>query len=124
ASDTSGALGALGINGFFSGTTAENIDIDPALKADPRSFAASLGGVGEDTENAVRLADFLNRPLPSQDGQTLAQLYDKLVSDTAQGSAATKSANEGFRTFQRALEGQKLAVSGVNLDEEAIKMIS
>jgi flagellar hook-associated protein 1 FlgK len=124
ASDTSGALGALGLNGFFSGTTAQNIDIDPALKADPRRFAASLGGVGEDTENAVRLADFLNRPLPSQDGQTLAQLYDKLVSDTAQGSAATKSANEGFRTFQKALEGQKLAVSGVSLDEEAIKMIS
>ena len=54
----------------------------------------------------------------------MAQLYDRFVSDTAQGSAATKSANEGFRTFQKALEGQKLAVSGVSLDEEAIKMIS
>jgi flagellar hook-associated protein 1 FlgK len=42
----------------------------------------------------------------------------------AQGSASTKSATEGLRTFQRTLEGQHFAVSGVNLDEEAIKMIS
>jgi flagellar hook-associated protein 1 len=123
-SDTSGVLGALGLNSFFSGNDASNIDIDSALKADPRRFAASLGGVGEDTQNAVRLADFLNTPLTLQNGQSLAQLYDKLVSDTAQGSAATKSANEGFRTFQATLEGQNLAVTGVNMDEEAIKMIS
>jgi len=123
-SDTSGVLGALGLNTFFSGADAKDIDIDPTLRADPRRFAASLGGVGEDTQNAVRLADFLNTPIDAQNGLTLAQLYDKLVSDTAQGAAATKSATEGFRTFQRTLEGQKLAVSGVNLDEEAIRMIS
>jgi len=124
ASDTSGVLGALGLNSFFSGADAKDIDIDASLRADPRRFAASLGGVAEDTQNAVRLADFLNTPLDSQNGQTLAQLYDKMVSDTAQGAAATKSATEGFRTFQTTLEGQKLAVSGVNLDEEAIRMIS
>ena len=38
--------------------------------------------------------------------------------------AATQSATEGFRTFQKTLEGQKLAVSGVNMDEEAVNMIS
>lgn len=124
ASDSSGVLAALGINGFFSGNSAQDIEIDASLKADPRRFAASLGGVGEDTENAVRLANFLNTPLASQDGSTLAKLYDKLVGDIAQGSASTKSATEGFRTFQRTLEGQHFAVSGVNLDEEAIKMIS
>lgn len=124
ANDTSGVLGALGINTFFSGSEAKDINIDATLRADPRRFAASLGGVGEDSGNAEKLANFLNTPLASQDGQTLAQIYDKLVSDVAQGSAATKSATEGFRTFAQTLEGQKLAVSGVNLDEEAINMIS
>jgi flagellar hook-associated protein 1 FlgK len=124
ASDTSGVLSALGLNTFFSGSDASDIDIDATLRADPRRFAASLGGVGEDSKNAELLANFLNTPLATQNGQTLAQLYDKLVSDTAQGSAATKSATEGFRTFQQTLEGQKLAVSGVNLDEEAIQMIA
>jgi len=124
ASDTSGVLGALGLNSFFSGSSAKDIDIDPTLKADPRRFAASLGGVGEDAQNAALLANFLNTPLASQDGSTLAQVYDKMISDTAQGSASTKSATEGFLTFQQTLEGQRLAVSGVNLDEEAIDMIS
>ncbi|MFN0017554.1 MAG: flagellar hook-associated protein FlgK [Pirellulaceae bacterium] len=124
AADTSGVLGALGLNSFFSGSDARSIDIDATLQADPGRFAASLGGVGEDSQNAVRLADFLNTPLSSQNGRTLAQLYDKLISDTAQGSAASKSATEGFRSFQSMLEGQQLAVSGVNMDEEAVKMIS
>ena len=123
-SDTSGVLGALGLNSFFTGSSAQDIDIDATLRADPRRFAASLGGVGEDTANAELLADFLSTPLSAQNGLTLAQLYDKLVSDTAQGSAATRSATEGFRTFQKTLEGQSLAVSGVSLDEEAIRMIS
>ena len=124
ASDSSGVLAALGVNGFFSGSNAQDIEIDATLKADPRRFAASLGGVGEDTQNAVRLANFLHTPLSFQNGSTLAQLYDKLVSDTAQGSASTRSATEGFRTFKNTLEGQHFAVSGVNLDEEAIRMIS
>ena len=124
AGDTSGALAALGLNSFFSGSDASNIDIDATLKADPRRFAASLGGVGEDTQNALLLADFLQRPLSSQDGSTLAQIYDKLVSDTAQGSAGIKAATEGFRTYQKTIDAQRLAVTGVNLDEEAIRMIS
>ena len=31
---------------------------------------------------------------------------------------------EGFRAFEQTLEGQRLATSGVNLDEEAVKMIT
>jgi flagellar hook-associated protein 1 FlgK len=124
ASDSSGVLAALGLNSFFSGSDASDIDIEATLKADPRRFAASLGGVGEDTQNALLLADFLQQPLDSQDGSTLAQIYDKMVSDTAQGSASTKAATEGFRVYQKTLEAQHLAVTGVNLDEEAVRMIS
>ena len=31
---------------------------------------------------------------------------------------------EGFRTFHSTLEGQLLAIQGVNIDEEAIRMIT
>jgi flagellar hook-associated protein 1 FlgK len=124
AGDTSGTLAALGLNHFFSGSGAQDIGIAQALRADPRLFAASLGGTAEDSRNAERLADFLNLPLSSRDGLTLAQVYDKLASDITQGAAATRAATEGFRTFQQTLEGQALSITGVNLDEEAVKMIT
>ena len=66
----------------------------------------------------------MNLPLTSRGGLTLAQVYDQMASDVTQGAAATRAATDGFRTFQQTLEGQSLAITGVNLDEEAIKMIT
>ena len=124
ANDTSGTLAALGLNHYFSGTRAHDMGVAAALRSDPRLFAASLGGTAEDSRNAERLASFLSLPLSSQDGLTLAQVYDRMASNVTQGSATTRAATEGFRTFQQTLEGQALAITGVNLDEEAVKMIT
>lgn len=124
AGDTSGTLAALGLNHYFSGTGAQDIGVAQALRSDPRLFAASLGGTADDSRNAERLADFLSLPLASQDGLTLAQTYDRLASNVTQSAATTRAATEGFRTFQQTLEGQALSITGVNLDEEAVKMIT
>jgi flagellar hook-associated protein 1 FlgK len=123
ANDTSGALAALGINTFFTGNGASDLGVTASLRADPSRFAASTGGIGEDTGNAEKLAALLNTPLASEGNTTLAVLYDRMVGETTQGAALTKSIADGFKTFQTTLDGQRLAISGVNIDEEAIKMI-
>jgi flagellar hook-associated protein 1 FlgK len=124
AGDTSGVLAALGLNQFFTGTDARDIGVSQIVKDNPRLFSSSLTGVGEDTVVAGRLANLLTEPLSAQGGESLATLYDRMTSDIAQGSADTQSATEGYRVFQRTLEGQHLAISGVNLDEEAVRMIT
>lgn len=123
AGDTSGVLAALGINTFFTGTGADDVGINQAIRSDPKKFAVSSGGVGEDTQNGERLANLLTTPLATQGNQSLAALYDKMTGDVAQGAQIARSATEGFRHFQQTLEGQHLAISGVNLDEEAVRMI-
>ena len=123
ADDTSGVLAALGINTFFSGTTASDIGVSSVVRADAAKFAASGGGVGEDTSVAVKLADLLRTPLQSQGGAALATLYDRLTGEVTQGASVTKSVAEGFRTFQKTLEGQYLGITGVNIDEEAVRLI-
>jgi flagellar hook-associated protein 1 len=123
ASDTSGALAALGVNTFFSGSSAAGIGINSIVKNDPSTFAASSGGIAEDTNIAVQLANLLNTPLASLGGSNLAVQYDRVVGEVTQGASVTKSVAEGFRTFHGTLEGQLLAIQGVNIDEEAIRMI-
>jgi flagellar hook-associated protein 1 len=123
ADDTSGVLAALGLNTFFSGSGAQDIGISSVLKADASKLAVSRGGIGEDAENAELLATFLTTPLVSQDNVSLAVLYDRLTSSVAIGSQTTSAAAEGFRHFQQTLEAQHLSISGVNLDEEAVRMI-
>ncbi len=124
ANDTSGVLAALGLNTFFSGFSALSINVTAALKADPSKFAASRGGIAADTQNAVELADLADRGLAGRSGASIRSLYDRLASDLAQGSTIATSEAEGNRVFEETLRGQKLATSGVSLDEEAVKLMA
>ncbi len=45
--------------------------MNQALLADPAKFAASRGGIGADTDNAVDLAAFFDRGLESTGGTSL-----------------------------------------------------
>lgn len=122
--DTSGVLAALGINTFFSGSSAGDISINQAIAKDPAKFAASAGGIGEDTAMAVKMAAFIDRPLETANGQSLAFVYDRFTSKVTQASTVAQSVASGFRSFEHTLLGEKLAISGVSIDEEAIRMIS
>jgi flagellar hook-associated protein 1 FlgK len=122
--DTSGTLAALGINTFFTGTTASTLGVNKAVSSDPTKFAASRSGIGGNTANAVDLAGFLDRPLDSANGKSINSVYSAMVSQVTQGSSVAKAVAEGYRTFEGTLQGQQLAVSGVNLDEEAVSMMA
>lgn len=124
ANDTSGFLAALGINTFFTGSNAGNIGINPVVASDPSKFAASRGGIGADTQLAEELAGFGDKPLDDYGGLSLHELYDRMVAEVTQGSAIAKAEADSARTFENTLRGQKLAISGVNLDEEVVKLIA
>lgn len=122
--DTSGILAALGINTFFSGYTAQTLRVSTVIQNDPAKFAASQGGIGNDVDNATELAAFLDRPLAAENGASIGVLYDEMVAKVTQASASAQATLEGTSVFQQTLEAQKLAVSGVSLDEEAVDMIT
>jgi flagellar hook-associated protein 1 len=124
ANDTSGLLAALGINTFFSGYSARGLSVNEAIRDDPAKFAASRGGIGADTDNGVILADFLSRPIDTHNGESIGVIYDRMMGETAQGAAIARSVAEGDRVFESTLRGQKLATSGVSLDEEAVRLIA
>ncbi|REJ66873.1 MAG: flagellar hook-associated protein FlgK [Planctomycetota bacterium] len=124
ANDTSGLLAALGLNTFFEGDSARTIGIRQELIDDARLLAASGGGIGEDTDNAVLLADFANRELDSANGSSVDSLYRNLSSSVTQATAVARSIAEGDQVFMQSLESQRFATSGVNLDDEIVRMIS
>ena len=121
--DTSGVLAALGINTFFTGATAATLGINQTVQSDASKFAAAQTGVGVDTQNALRLVALHDADLSSLGGLSIVGIYDSLVNDTAQGSTVAESIADGFEVFEQTLEASAQAVSGVNLDEEAIDMI-
>jgi flagellar hook-associated protein 1 FlgK len=126
--DTSGVLAALGLNTFFTGSTARDIGVNSELRGlgNESKFAASGGGLGidSDSDNALALSRFLDVEFDSAGGLTVTDVYDRLVNSIAQGATVAGSVAEGFRVFENTLDGQVQAVSGVNLDEEAINLLT
>ncbi|MBS0208790.1 MAG: flagellar hook-associated protein FlgK [Planctomycetes bacterium] len=122
--DTSGALSALGLNTFFTGSDASTIGVNSTVLNDPTKFAASTAGIGNDVSNAVTMSGFLDQPLDSHPGQTFSQLNAALTTDTAQASANSQAVSDGATSYQSTLAAQQNAVSGVNVDEEAVNMIT
>jgi flagellar hook-associated protein 1 FlgK len=124
ANDTSGVLAALGLNVFFTGTSASDIGVSAAVANDPAKFAASQGGIGADTDNAQIMADFVDQPIASHNGESIGVVYDNMVAGVAQGSAVAQTNDDAAQAFESSLSSQQTAISGVNLDEEAVNMIT
>jgi len=122
--DTSGLLASLGINTFFTGTTALDMGVNSDVVNDPSKFAASQGGLDQDTKNAAELANFYTQPLSNQGGSSLSDLYNQLAEGVTQNSAQAQSAATGYQTYQSTLQGDSMSVSGVSIDEETINMLS
>jgi flagellar hook-associated protein 1 FlgK len=126
AGDTSGVLAALGINTFFTGSSARTLGVNQVLRTDATAgdkFAASASGIGDGAGNALRLIDLHDSSLESLDGGSITGIYDQIVNDTTQGATVSTAVADGLRVFEGTLDASAQAISGVNLDEEAIDMI-
>jgi flagellar hook-associated protein 1 len=121
--DTSGALAGLGINTFFTGHSASTIAVNQALASNPRLLATSLNGVGGGTDNAVLLSKAFDEPLQKLNGMSIKQNYENMVVSSTQRINVQQGVTEGLRNYYKTLESQALGTSGVNLDEEAVKMM-
>ena len=121
--DSSGLLAAIGINTFFTGSTARDLGVNEVLLDDGSKFAAATDGVGVGVENAERLVALPSQALESLNGDTVIGLYDQLINQTTQGSTVAAAVADGLNVFEQTLDASAQAVSGVNIDEEAIDMI-
>jgi flagellar hook-associated protein 1 FlgK len=123
ANDTSGALAALGINTFFTGNSANTMAVKQEIISDPSLLAVSLDGVGNGTSNAIRLSEAFSSPNELLGGRSLNGIYDSIVSEMTRDINTQKGVTDGLRNFMQTLEARHLGISGVSLDEEAVKML-
>ena len=122
--DSSGFLAAAGINSFFTGRNAGNIGINDQLLKDSSYLAISAGGIGADTEVLNQLVDLVDTPLDLMDGRTVRETYEDTVSALGQQVSLQQNATVGLKDFHATLQSQHLAITGVNIDEESIRMIA
>lgn len=122
--DTSGFLAAAGLNTFFTGTSGKDIAVNDVIRNDLNHLAVSAAGVNQDTDTLYNLLDLVDSPNESLDGRSIRGLHEQMLAKLGRESSLQASSTEGLSDFHASLKSQHLGITGVNIDEESIKMIS
>jgi flagellar hook-associated protein 1 len=122
--DSSGALAALGVNTFFTGSDAADIDVNQRLLSDPNMLAAGGGHVAGSNITALTMADLQNVKLPELNNQSLREYWQLSINALAVKADAANTAVESSGLVKDSLNAQIQSVSGVSLDEESINLLT
>jgi flagellar hook-associated protein 1 FlgK len=121
--DSSNTLAALGINHFFTGSNAADIDVSESVKSQPLMFAASTVNLVGDGANAGRIAGVADVASDLLSGVSVLDFFNVVTTDVAVESAQARDRADATRSVLGSLETQRENISGVSLDEEAISLV-
>jgi flagellar hook-associated protein 1 len=121
--DSSHVLAALGINTFFSGSTAGNIAVNSTVAGNPSLLAAAQNGEPGDNSNALAIANFPTTSQPSLGNQSWSNSYNAMITGIATTGAQASSDANSTQDIVEALQTQQQNVSGVSIDQETVNML-
>lgn len=121
--DSSGALSSLGLNNFYTGSSARDIAVNQALVGQPSLLAAAKNGAPGDNQTALAIAALESQPVASLNGSSLKESYQALVNGIATATAGAKTNAEASKNITDTLQAQRDSLSGVSIDEEAVNLL-
>ena len=121
--DTSDVLAALGINTYFDGLSAADVQVNEFLTASPSMLAAATVNLDGDGSNAGRLAVVGQAASDQLGGSSISEQYARIANEVAVAGASALDDVEADEGVLSALQLQKDSISGVSLDEEALELL-
>ena len=121
--DTSGVLASLGINTLFTGKDSSDIALNARIVENPGLIAAGHSDLPGDNSNVTNLLAFQREPQDALGGTSVDSYYQGIVSTLGIRAAAAKDRHIGAQAIHAAIQSQRETLSGVSLDEEAVKLI-
>lgn len=121
--DSSNVLAALGINTFFTGTDAHDIDVNAYVASNGNLLAAGRSNLPGDGDNAAAIAALQTAASDLLGGQSITAYYNNVVGRLAISGSAAKAGSDAASSILTSLQAQRESISGVSLDEEAITLI-
>jgi len=122
-SDTTDVLASIGLNTFFTGSTAADIGVRKDLELDPAKIAASETGAPGDGGALVDLVLLEQTGLTDLGGSTIAEGLAQVVNNVGIELNAATSSREAEQYLMDGLTARRDEISGVNVDEELVRLI-
>lgn len=108
---------------FFTGSTAANIQVNAAIKADTSLIQASANGDAGNNQIALSLATLGQTPQASLGNLTFAERYNQSVANLGQALNNTNNELQDQIAVNQMLDRQRDSLSGVSIDEEMANLI-
>lgn len=121
--DTSDVLVALGLNSLFVGSGASDLAVHADIVRDNTRLSASYSGAPGDGNALLELLGVESRGLNGLDGASLDEHLADIVSSVALEIDSASGARDAEQFLLDGLEARRDQVSGVNTDEELVRMI-
>jgi flagellar hook-associated protein 1 FlgK len=121
--DTAGILPALGLNTFFTGSSATNVQVNPALLNQPAQLAASRTGLPGDNTNLQRLLALGNQPLLANGTLTFNQAYANMAAGVGSQVQDLTRQQGALKAVGQQLSSQQQSLSGVDPNEQLIHLL-
>ncbi|KPK77643.1 MAG: hypothetical protein AMJ79_02565 [Phycisphaerae bacterium SM23_30] len=123
ANDATNVLAALGVNTFFGGYDGKTIAVRDDLTGNPRGLAASANGLAGNGSVAGAIAQLATEGVDSLNGLNLADNFNSMIGRIAADARASQDNYLAADVVVQTLQAERQSISGVSVDEEAIKMI-
>ncbi len=119
---TDGEGAATGTDTYYR-ITAKNFKVVEALMKDPALLSTSkdMGVDVEKTDILQALKDFEKKPIISQ--FTPSEFFETMLSDLSVATKAAETATTNYETISATIDNQRLSISGVDEDDEALDLI-
>ena len=120
--------GALGLNKFFDGENATNIDLAFDFKQDPTKISAGASEITGDNSVALDMVQHQFEKYDFKIGNSTVNdthygFFDTITSDVGIKASAAATANDTITAQFNAVELEYQSVSKVNIDEEMTNLI-
>ncbi len=121
-SDETGALSAFGLNTFFVGTSASDIDVSTRIVEDPNQLATSKTGDNGDTFNLAELVGLRDELVMSDNRLSFDDYLGEVVSEIGFQVQTSASLQLSVSNLKSNYEYELQSVSGIDLNEEMLNL--
>ncbi len=121
--DSSNFLAAVGINTFFTGHDAKDINVSPVLQTDPSKIAAGKTLKPGDSSNAQAIAQIQLNKVMVNNTQTIDEYYNAFLGKIGSTKQRFDEIYKAKQAIHQQLKTTQQSLEGVSLDEEAANMI-
>ncbi|QDT56235.1 Flagellar hook-associated protein 1 [Caulifigura coniformis] len=122
-SDETGILSTLGLNSLFTGTSAANFSVRQDLMDNPALLAAGQSTRSGDNSNATAFAALANALIADRGSLTFLESLAQMTADAGSFVQTVTREMDQLGAIKSDLTAQQQAVSGVDPNEELVKLL-